>query len=151
LDKLSFDDLILLRTERKSSKRLQGGPMVSCKLDTSTGQVKHGYSVPAQVLSTSNQTYGKSSHFKRQHTDMRSLINNTHFKETLVSKIKKEVLDELVQKQLKEIKIDPRNKASELRRNSALRKIQEMQEQHWTNFEKRSQSVLLPALSTRSY
>lgn len=37
LDKLSFDDLILLRTERKSSKRLQGGPMVSCKLDTSTG------------------------------------------------------------------------------------------------------------------
>ncbi len=46
MDKLSFDDLILLKTERKSTKHLQGGPMVSCKLDTSAGQVRHGYSVP---------------------------------------------------------------------------------------------------------
>lgn len=79
--------------------------------------------MPPQVFSASDQTYGQSSHFKRQHTDMRNLIQNTHFKETLVSKIKKDVLNELVQKQLKEIKIDPRNKASELRRISALSKI----------------------------
>jgi hypothetical protein len=52
LDKLSFDDLILLKTERKSTKHLQGGPMVSCKLDTSAGQIRHGYSVPKNVFNT---------------------------------------------------------------------------------------------------
>jgi hypothetical protein len=58
---------------------------------------------------------------------MSDLIHNTHFKQSLVDKIQREVLSELVQKQLKTIKIDPRNKASELRRLSALNKLEEMQ------------------------
>ena len=46
LNNLQFDDLILLQKERVSTKNLEGGPLISNKLDTIAGQVKKGYSVP---------------------------------------------------------------------------------------------------------
>lgn len=90
--------------------------MVSCKLDTTAGKVKQGYSVPKKVFQTQDQTYGLTSNHKREYTGMGDLIHNTILKQTLADKIKKEVLSELVQKQLKNLKIDPGNKASQLRR-----------------------------------
>lgn len=46
LKKISFEDMILFKKERKSTKNLAGGPLVSNALNTVAGQVRKGTSVP---------------------------------------------------------------------------------------------------------
>lgn len=71
--------------ERKSTKRLEGGPKISGD-KAGLGKVKVGYSVPTNVLKQ-ERTYGASSYHKNELTEVRDIIANSYLHDSLVHKL----------------------------------------------------------------
>lgn len=102
-----------LRKDRKSTKNLDGGPMISGK-EPLSGQVKKGYSVPHHVLeSQKDYTHGSPSFFKKEYTEIKEIIENKHLKQTLLDKVKSDLISGLDIN--KKVKQDWRNKAFQVR------------------------------------
>jgi hypothetical protein len=73
LNKISLDDLINLKTDRKSTKNLEGGPMISGRL-VQSGLVKKGYSVPHTLLLQEDKIHGTSSFHGQNYTEIKDII-----------------------------------------------------------------------------
>lgn len=86
--------------------------MISCR-QVQSGLAKKGYSVPHAILAQEDRVYGDPSFLKQGYTELKEVIENTHFKETLLDKVKRDLVQELEMK--KKLKHDWRNKAFELR------------------------------------
>lgn len=129
LRKISLDDLINLKKDRKSSKCLEGGPMISGRLAQS-GLVKKGYSVPHAILDQEDRVYGNPSFHGQGYTELKEIIENTHFKETLLDKVKRDLVSELEIN--KKVKQDWRNNAFNMRQKHALDKANDFNKNHWT-------------------
>lgn len=61
------------------------------------------------------------------------MIENNHFKDSLADRIKQDVIEDIVSAKLRNLKLKTGNKASELRRHSAVEKIERLNSEHWTN------------------
>jgi|LauGreDrversion4_2_1035121.scaffolds.fasta_scaffold105613_3 hypothetical protein len=86
--------------------------MISCR-QVQSGLANKGYSVPHAILAQEDRVYGDPSFLKQGYTELKEVIENTHFKETLLDKVKRDLVQELEMK--KKLKQDWRNKAFELR------------------------------------
>ena len=131
LKQVSFEDLLLLKQEKKSSKKLEGGPMVS-GVKSPNGQIKKGYSIPANAREDKSLVYGASSYHGGDFVALKDLLQNKYLKETLIQKIQNDITSDMIDKHVAEPR-DWRNKAFECRKNSATQKIQELEANHWTN------------------
>lgn len=73
---------------------------MSNRFATQPGQIKKGHSVPAHVFTEgSERVYGAGSFQGKNYTDIKDVIHNTHFKETLVEKVRDGIVDDMVERQ----------------------------------------------------
>jgi hypothetical protein len=70
-----------------------------------------------------NKTQGKGTFHKQEFTEMKDLIENNHFREVLAEKVKKEVIKELMNAKMKQLRGENGTKSFDLRRKSALTKL----------------------------
>ena len=82
--------------------------------------MKKGYSAPESILEQVDKVHGKSSFHKQDYTEMKDIIQNTHFKNILKEKVKSDVMTDLIQTKLNSIQPKQANRASELRKLSAI-------------------------------
>ena len=96
LRKINIDDLMLFKKEPKSSKKLEGGPKVDGN-QANSGQIRKGYSVPAEIATNLDKVYGASSFHNKNYTAMKEILENTHLKESLLEKVKRELAEDFVE------------------------------------------------------
>ncbi len=75
------------------------------------------------MFDQSEKAYGKSSFHNQDYTEMKDIIQNTHFKNILVDKVKNNVMTDLIEAKIRSIHPKQANRASELRKLSAIEKI----------------------------
>lgn len=114
--------------ERKSSKKLEGGPKISGDRG-GLGKVKVGYSVPQNVLKQ-ERTYGASSYHKNELTEVRDIIANSYLHDSLVHKLQRDILSEEHKKNHRNV--DWRNKAYLCRTEKNLERMRAQEASHWT-------------------
>ena len=126
LHSLSNDELNSILVYRKSSKRLEGGPMIFDQKPP-FGQARKGFSVPIEVKSDPHREFGKGSYHNIEHPPMKDLITNAYNKDLLLEKLQTQLVEEFRRKQERIKKRDWKNKTYELRSNSISSKIHSAQ------------------------
>ena len=92
--------------------------------------------MPPSVFSEKNdRSYGASTFHKREYTDIKDIINNKLFKETLAEKVQDQVLADMAGAHMRKAKAEAlhtANRSALLRRDAALNKLNNLNSEHWT-------------------
>ena len=86
LQSLSNDELDTILANRKSSKRLDGGPMIFSH-KAPFGHASKGFSVPKEIKYDTTREYGKGTYHNVEHPPMKDLITNAFNKDILLEKV----------------------------------------------------------------
>lgn len=72
---MDLNDLELINKERRSTKRLDGGPYIKGQMSL-YGKPKQGYSLPKQIKTSGEHEYGISSYHRGKVSDMQLALSN---------------------------------------------------------------------------
>lgn len=120
LNKISTQDLHEIARQRQSTKRLEGGPHID-GVKAAIGQIKVGYSIPAELRSNKDVTFGAPTYHKAQFAEVKDLIQANFLKDELIERVQRDIKSD-IEKTIKK-KIDWRNKAFNCRSHSIQQRM----------------------------
>jgi len=95
LNAMNLDELEYMTRKRKSTKNLEGGPMIVGRMGD-LGKSKLGYSVPPSVLNRELE-FGKPSYHKGELSNVKKVLANEGTRENLINNIQRFLADEVIQ------------------------------------------------------
>ena len=120
LKKISTEDLNQIARERQSTKRLEGGPNID-GVKAGIGQVKIGSSIPTELRSNKDITFGAPTYHRSQFSEVKDLIQANFLKDELIERVQRDIKSD-IENTIKK-KIDWRNKAFYYRSNSIQQRM----------------------------
>lgn len=125
--KLEVEDLDYMIKDRKSSKKLDGGPIVG-GTKPRWGQPTNRHSIPKNVREDHSIEFGVSSYHAGEYLNLYDVLTNKFFKDHLAEKVAKDISLKISKKNAN--KRDWRNKAYDLR-TEEIKKKQQDKDSQW--------------------
>lgn len=94
LQQLEPETLETMMSNTKSTKHLNGGPMIFDK-KSPLGQPRRGFSIPDEVRQNSQMEYGVRSYKKGAHSQLKEVLANQFIKDDLIEKLNEKFISEM--------------------------------------------------------
>ena len=97
LQKFEPEALESMINSKKSTKKLEGGPMVYDK-KSPLGKPRRGFSIPADLRNNTTFEFGVSSYKKGVHSQLKEVLANQFTKDEMVEKLNEKFISEMSKK-----------------------------------------------------